>query len=161
MRKILETISLLTLALLFFMTFRAFYGPNRLPDRIATHFNATGQADGWGSPVALLVFPIMAIGIYLLMTLVSRFPGAFNFPVRVTSQNRHQLEKLALNMIAWLKAEIVVFFTSMSAEANRAARHPDHRFSPFLMPMLLGAVFLTCILHIIAIFRAGSNTSRN
>ncbi len=154
MRKALEIVGILALILLVILTIRTFYGPARLPARIPTHFNAAGQADGWGSPAMLLVFPAIAVVIYLLMTLVSRFPAAFNFPVRVTPFNRQRLEDLALNMIAWLKVEIVVFFTWIEASAIQAARHPGHRLSPFLMPALLVTVFVTCSLHIAGIFRA-------
>jgi hypothetical protein len=102
----------------------------------------------------LLVFPAFAVVLYLLMSLVARFPSAFNFPVRVTPYNRQRLEALALNMIAWLKAEMVVLFMWIEWSAIRAARSPDHQFSPLLMPVALVAIFTTCIAHIIAMFRA-------
>jgi hypothetical protein len=160
MRKAIEAVSFIALIVLAFITVGAFYGPARLPDRIPTHFNAAGQADGWGSPLMLLVFPAMAVVIYLLMSLVARFPSAFNFPVRVTPLNRRRLEALALDMIAWLKAEIVVFFTWIEGGAIGAARNPDHRLSPLLMPALLVAAFTTCIVHIVAMFRTASTAAR-
>ena len=160
MRKILEAVSLITLAAMVYITIGAFYGPTRLPDRIPTHFNAAGRPDGYGSPAMLLVFPVIATVIYLLMTLVSRFPAAFNFPVRVTPLNRQRLEELALRMIAWLKTEVVVFFSLIESGAIRAVRQPDQRLSPLLMPMLLVVVFATCIIHITAIFRAGRSVLR-
>jgi len=160
MRKILEALSLVALAALAFITIGAIYGPARLPDRIPTHFNASGQPDGYGSPAMLLVFPIIAVVLYLLMTLVSRFPAAFNFPVRVTPLNRQRLEELALGMIAWLKAEVVIFFSLIENGAIRAARQPNQRLSALLMPTLLAVVFATCIIHIMAIFRAGRSVLR-
>jgi uncharacterized membrane protein len=158
MRRVLEIVSQGSLVLLVFVTVRALYGPARLPDRIPTHFNAAGQADGWGPPMMLLIFPVFAMVIYLLMSRVSRFPAAFNFPVRVTPLNRQRLEELALSMIAWLKAEVVVFFTWLAWSAIGAARSPEPHLSPALMPMLLVAVFSTCIVHIVAMFRAARMT---
>jgi len=160
MRKALEAVSLIALVALVFITLRAFYGPDRLPDPIPTHFNAAGQPDGYGSPAMLLVFPIIATVIYLLMTLVSRFPAAFNFPVRVTPFNRQRLEELALSMIAWLKAEVVIIFAWIENEAIAAARRPGHQFSPLPMPLLLALVFATCIIHIVAMFKARPTTRR-
>lgn len=158
MRRVLEIVSLAALVLLVYIAVSAFYGAHRLPDRIPTHFNAAGQANGWGSPRVLLIFPGFAVAVYLLMSLVSRFPAAFNFPVRVTPFNRKRLEELALNMIAWLKAEVVVFFAWITWSAIGAARSPDHRLSPLLMPALLVAVFVTCAAHTVAIFSAGAST---
>jgi len=160
MRKTLEAVSLIALAALVFITVRAFYGPDSLPASIPTHFNAAGQADGYGSPHMLLVFPIIAIVLYLLMTLVSRFPAAFNFPVRVTPLNRQRLEGLALSMIAWLKVELVIVFAWIENEAIAAARQPAHHFSPLPMPLLLALVFATCIIHIVAMFKAAPSATR-
>ena len=160
MRKILEAVSLIALAVLVFITLTAFYGPSRLPDRIPIHFNVTGQPDAYGSPHMLLVFPIIVIAIYLLMSLVSRFPASFGFPVRVTPFNRRRLEELALRMIAWLKTEVVVVLTWIESEAINAARRPDHHVSPLPMPLLLALVFATCIIHIAAIFKAGRTALR-
>lgn len=153
MRRVLEIISLIVLVALMVITVYVFYGPARLPDRIPMHFNAAGQPDGWGSPEALLFFPIFATVLYLLMTIVSRFPSAFNYPVRVTAQNRQQLQELALNMIAWLKAELICLFTLIEWIAIHAAREPGGGFSPLLMPVTLVVIFTTCIVHIVAMFR--------
>jgi hypothetical protein len=160
MRKILEAVSLAALALMLAVTAMAFYGPAHLPVRIPTHFNLLGQPDNWGSSRMLLLFPAIAAAIYLMMTWVSRYPSAFNFPVRVTPRNRERLEALALGMIAWLKAEVVTFLAWIQGSAIRAAHHPGQGFSPLLMPALLAAVFATIIVHIGAMFMAGRAPSR-
>jgi uncharacterized membrane protein len=153
MRRIPEILSAALLALLFLVTVPAFYGPERLPARIPTHFNAAGQADGWGSPETLLLLPVIAAVLYLLMTWVARHPSAFNFPVRVTPRNRQRLEALALNMIAWLKTEVIGVFLSVEWGAIHAARHPEQVLSPLLMPIFLALVFATAIGYVIAMFK--------
>lgn len=59
---------------------------NRLPNRMAIHFNLEGQADGYGSKfTGLLLLPVVNVGIYLLM----RF-----LPKQMTQASRfNQLEK--------------------------------------------------------------------
>lgn len=156
----LELLSLIAWIVLLAITARALYSPAHLPDRIPIHFNAAGQPDGWGSRAMLLVFPVMATAIYLLMTLVARFPSAFNYPVRVTVQNRARLQSLALGMIAWLKAELVILFAVIEWGAIRAARQPGTGLSPLLMPVTLVIVFGTCIVHIVAMFRTRRVPSR-
>jgi len=155
MRRVLEAVSVVALIVLVAITAQAFYGPVRLPDRIPMHFNAAGQPDGWGSPKGLLFFPAFAAVLYLLMTVVSRFPSAFNYPVRVTAQNRQKLQNLALDMIAWLKAEVVCLFTAIEWSAIRMARQPHSGISPLLMPVALVAVFSTCIFHVFAMIGTG------
>ena len=42
-----------------------------LPDQVPTHWNAQGEIDGWSSKNFFVFFsPLLALGIYLLMTLV-------------------------------------------------------------------------------------------
>src|SRR5580698_1465299 len=103
MRKLLETISLLALLTLLWMSGSALYGANHLPDKIPTHFDFAGNPDAWGSSQMLLLLPAIGIFLYLTISFVSRFPNSFNYPVRVSAQNRVRLQSIALNMIAFLK----------------------------------------------------------
>jgi hypothetical protein len=155
MRRVLEAVSSIALAVLLVQTARALYGPAPLAGQIPTHFNAAGNPDAWGSAGMLWLLPAIAVGLYLLMTWVARHPDAFNFPVRVTPFNRPRLQALALSMIAWLKAELVCFFALIQWAVIRAARHPGRSFAALPMPLFLGVVFLTIGIHIVAIFRAG------
>jgi uncharacterized membrane protein len=160
MRRLLELVSLAALAVMLVATVLAFYGPAPLPARIPTHFNLAGRPDAWGSPHMLLALPVIAAAIYVLMTLVARYPAAFNYPVRVTAQNRQRLQDLALGMIAWLKAEVVSFIAWVQWSAIRAARQPGQRISAAVMPMLLVGVFATIVVYIAAMFRAGRAGTR-
>jgi len=155
MRRTLEIASLAALAFLAAETALAFFGSAPLPARVPTHFNAAGNPDAWGPASMLWLLPAIAVTLYLLMTWVSRHPAAFNFPVRVTPFNRRRLEAIALGMIAWLKAELAVFFALIQWTVLRAARNPRHVISALPMPVLLGIVFLTVGLHFAAICRAG------
>jgi hypothetical protein len=155
MRKILEALALVALVLQAVLTWKAFLGPDRLPARVPLHFDLAGNPDGWGTPATLLYFPGIAVFIYLLFTVVTRFPSAFNYPVRVTPQNRARLEALALNMIAWLKVELICLFTAIQWSLLEAARRHTNQAPVSFMPLALVAVFATIGWHIAAMFRAG------
>jgi len=68
MRKTIEALGLMVLGFLFWMTYTARYGPERLPDRIPTHFDISGQPNAWGPPSILWLLPVIGAGLYLLMT---------------------------------------------------------------------------------------------
>jgi hypothetical protein len=154
MRRNLEIVGLALLAILCWITFRALYGPSRLPDRIPTHFDLAGNPNGWGSPAMLWLLPVMAVVIYGLITVVSFFPSAFNYPVRVTPENRPRLQALSLQMVAWLKVELAFLFTWLQWSILGAVRAGHGRVSPWIVPVFLVLVFGTCIGHIVAIVRA-------
>jgi hypothetical protein len=159
MRKILEGVSLAALACVAWITAAAMTGPHRLTGRIAVHFDAAGQPNGWGSPRALLAMPVLAVVLFVLMTAVARFPGEFNFPVRVTPANRPRLEALALEMIAWLKAEVLCLFAWVQEATVASARSGDSHLSPWFMPVTLGTVFVTIGWYVTAMRRAGRVSS--
>jgi uncharacterized membrane protein len=94
MRRILDFVGLAVLGLLAWITYRALYGPDTLPKRIPTHFGANGQLNGWGPPGSLWLLPIVGVGLYLLISIVSLFSASFNFPVRSTPANRLGLRRL-------------------------------------------------------------------
>ena len=147
MRKKLEIVGLAVLALLALITVRVFYGPTRLPDKVPVHFAFDGRVDAWGSSLSLLALPVIAVALYLLMTVVARYPGAFNYPVRVTPANRGRLELIALNMIAWLKVELVCVFVWIQHVTIEAARKGEGSISVWFMPVVLVVIFGTILWH--------------
>jgi uncharacterized membrane protein len=158
MRKTLETISLADLALQAAITFSVLYGPGRLPNRIPTHFDMAGHPNGWGSPSMLLLLLLVAGILYLLMTTVARYPSVFNYPVRVTAENRPRLEELALGMIAWLKAEMLCLFAWIQWVTIQSARHPQQGIPGASAPVFIAVIFVTVGWFIVAMFRAGQAT---
>ncbi len=158
MRRILEAISIGSVVALVVLTVLALFGPDRLPGRVAVHFDAAGRPNGWGSPLWMLVLPVIGVGLYALLTTVVRFPSAFNYPVQVTAENRPRLEALAVEMIGWLKAELLLNFLWQQWNAVEAARHPER--GPSMLPVvaILVAIGLTVWWFIQAMFRVRGGT---
>lgn len=154
MRKTLENFAIAALAFLCFITWAALYGPNRLPDRVPTHFNAAGEANAWGSPTGMIFLPVMALGLYLLLSIVVRFPDAFHYPVRVTRFNIARLQSITIDMIAWLKLELVCLFAVLQWAFIQAAHTGSGRIFPMILPFAIVAIFGTIGWHFLAIFRA-------
>ena len=154
MRRILEIAAFLLLLILWAVTAWAIGGSNPLPARIPTHFNLAGQADGWGTPAMLWMQPAMGTAIYLLMTLVARFSSAFNFPMHVSSGARGRVEAIALQMILWLKVEVICLLAWIQYWSIRMVRQGQGRLSPVAVQLLLIAVFGTIAWHITAMRRA-------
>jgi len=154
MRRNLEIVGLAALAAMLFIALGALFGPSQLPQQIPTHFGLDGQPDGYGSRWSLLSMPIVAVALYSLMTVVARRPSAFNYPVRVTPANRTLLESLALDMIAWLKVELVCIFAWLERVTIAAARNGQGSLSALFMPIALGVVLGTVIWYFVAMRRA-------
>ncbi len=159
MRKTLEAIGLGGLAVMFWVTYSAFNGPNPLPDRIPTHFDAAGNPNGWGSPQTLWLLPVLGASLYLVITVVSQFPASFRYSVQVTEANRARLQEVTLDMLAWFKAELVCLFAVLQWWMIQAARNGGGHMSPFLVPVFLVVVFATAGWHVVALFQAARTGS--
>lgn len=154
MRKLLEAIALLVLLANIAITADALVGPHALPARIPTHFNLSGEPNAWGSPRMLLLLPLISLALYALMTLLSRKPASFSFPAPVTAQNRARLHRLAVGMLAWLKAEVLTLFALIQFFLIRTIRLSQNVLPPWLMPVELVIVFGTIFWYIRAMRRA-------
>jgi hypothetical protein len=154
MRKLLQLVSLIALATLLWITYEALYGPNPLTGRIPTHFGLDGQPNAWGEPKMLLLLPGFGVALFLLMTIVGRYPSSFNYPVRVTPRNRERLQQIALSMIAALTAETLSLFAALQYFTIQSIRLQRNGLPPALMLTSIFVIFLTMGAHIIAMRRA-------
>lgn len=165
MRRAMEAICLGLLAVLFWFTYSALNGPERLPDRIPTHFNIAGQPNAWGSPGFLWFLPLIATGVYLLLTVLGsiRF-RRYNLPVRVTEANLTFIQDQTMLMLAWIKSEMLCLFLYLQWSIVQSARDGAFRLSPLLIPVFLVVIFSTVGWHLVGLIRgarerAGSASS--
>ena len=155
MQKYLDAISLAALAVLLAFTGFALYGRDRLPDHIPTHFDQLGHADSWTTPSSFEVLPIIAVIVYLVLSVVT----AFSWLARRTDQKNPDgvpgLEVLILKLIAWIKAELTAGFAYIQISSIQAARHQEVVSSWLGMWILLAALLVTIVWHVAEMFRAG------
>jgi len=81
-----------------------------LPDTIPQHFNAKGEADGFGSKMFVWFLPILGVALYVLMTVINRNPHQFNYATKITPENAEAQYRLATRLVRWLKAFIMLLF---------------------------------------------------
>ena len=120
-----------------------------IPQEVPMHFNAAGQIDRWGSKAELLILPVIAWLLYLLMTVVEQFPGAWNTGVKVTEENRERVYALLGHMLSTLKFLIMVMFAWITLWCALAKPLPV-----WFLPVVLGAVFGDMIYWLVRVFRA-------
>lgn len=144
MRKTLEVVSLGLLAIMFWFTYSALNGAERLPDRIPTHFDISGHPNAWGPPGFLWFLPAVATGVYLLLTVLGSIRyRRYNLPTRVTEANLPFIQDQTTLMVAWIKAEMLCLFLYLQWSILQSAREEAFRLSPLLIPVFLVVVFST------------------
>lgn len=86
-----------------------------LPENVPTHIGPSGGIDAYGSKWVLMgVLSIFPIFLYVLITLVSRYPHIFNYPMAITNDNAPRLYRLGKNLLRWFKVIIAWLFATMA-----------------------------------------------
>ena len=122
--------------------------------QIPTHFDISGQPNGWGPAGVLWLLPIVAAGIYLLMTVLGSIQfRRYNLPVPVTEANLPFIQKQTSEMVAWIKCELLCLFGYLQWSIIQSARSSEFRLSPLLIPLFLLVIFSTVGWYLTAIIR--------
>jgi uncharacterized membrane protein len=120
-----------------------------LPDSIPTHFNAAGEADGFGRKASIVGLPIIATLLYIGLTLLNRVPHIFNFPTPVTQDNALRQYTNATRMIRYLKLILVLVFAGISFQTIQQANGKADGLGVWFLPLTLVLIFIPLIYFII------------
>jgi uncharacterized membrane protein len=126
---------------------------SNLPDTIPTHFNAAGEADGFGRKASIFGLPVIASLLYIGLTLLNRVPHSFNFPTPVTQDNALNQYTNATRMIRSLKLILVVVFGGISFQTIQQANGETDGLGVWFLPVTLGLIFLPLIYFVIKSFQ--------
>ena len=114
---------------------------SHIPDQIPAHFNAAGEVNRWGSKSELIVLPIISWVLYGFITLIERFPQAWNTGVTVTEENCARVYRILKNMIAVIKMLMLAVFASITVLSSLVLRLPIWYLGVFLLAVFGSIAF--------------------
>jgi uncharacterized membrane protein len=124
-----------------------------LPETIPMHFNAAGQVNGWGPKESILAVPCVAIFVFLLLTIASRYPQYFNFPWRITEENAERQYRLARILLAAIKLDVALTcFLAITSLRGAALHHTA--FNPIFFPFAIASVPAVLITYFVVAIRS-------
>ena len=125
---------------------------SRLPERIATHFNAEGIANGFGAKSILWVLVGVAVLLYLTLTVM----GGLSRVVRLQRPLAPEREKVVLvesmAMVGWVKVVICWMFAYICLAMVRNGMGLQVGLGTWFLPVTLVVVFGTCGVYLMRIF---------
>ena len=124
-----------------------------LPDSIPTHFNAAGEADGFGRKVSIVGLPLIATLLYIGLTLLNRFPHSFNFPTPITQDNALRQYTNATRMIRFLKLILVLVFAGISFQTIQQANGTGEGLGLWFLPLTLVLIFMPLLYFVVKSFQ--------
>ena len=144
--KMVELLGWLILLALWGWTFTHF---SDLPDTIPTHFNAAGEADGFGSKASIIGLPFIATLLFIGLTVLNRYPHIFNYPTAITQDNASRLYTLATRMLRYLKLVLVVVFGGIELMTIQHATGKGAGLGVWFLPLTLVLIFLPLIYFVV------------
>jgi len=120
---------------------------SQLPSQVPTHFDLSGLPNSYGAKSSLWTLPTVTILLYCLLSALSRFPGAFNYPFAVAQEERARLQSLMVELVGWLKAEVMWTFAWLTLTALQVSRGRSHGLNITFAPVTLGVVVITIGLY--------------
>ncbi len=124
-----------------------------LPERVPTHFNASGEADDWGGKPSLLLLPVIAVVLYAGLTILNRFPYAFNYPFEITEENAERQYRLAKTMVITVKMMVTGSFLYIHLKTMAVAKGTAGELGAAFVFILLAGTFVPVIIYFIVASR--------
>ncbi|MBL7137312.1 MAG: DUF1648 domain-containing protein [Bacteroidales bacterium] len=143
---ILEILAIVSL--LGFIGFTLYF-ISRLPDSVPTHFDASGKPDDFGSKASLWMLPVVALVLYAILSLVSRIPEKFNYPVKITQANARRQYTLGVRLIRCLKLAMILMFFFISYKTVMVAQANSGGLGIWFFPVLIGIILIPIIIYFI------------
>lgn len=110
---------------------------SQLPDKIPTHFNFSGDADGFGHKSTILLLPIIAIILYLRLNALVKSPHTFNYPFTVTENNVEKVYFYSTRMLRYLKFILMVVFNIIVFRTIEQAKGNSQGLGTWFLPLVL------------------------
>jgi uncharacterized membrane protein len=120
-----------------------------LPDLVPIHFNGLGQVDNFGGKSNIFILPAIATVMFAGMTILSRFPRVFNYPVKITENNASFQYRNMARMVRCLNLVIVLFFGYI---VFHTVLNTGENIGAWFMPFLLAFIFIPVIYFMVKSF---------
>jgi uncharacterized membrane protein len=126
---------------------------SRMPQRIATHFNAAGVADGLGARSTLWVLIGVTVWSYGMLSIINFLPGTVNLGRRLDPRQEREVWQELLALVGWLKAEMAWMIAYLVFAMVRNGLGRQVGIGGAFAPMLLVVVGGTCTFYLAKVFR--------
>lgn len=125
-----------------------------LPETIPTHYNAAGQADGFGGRSTIFTLPLLATILFVGMTILNRFPHIFNYPLNITQENAYIQYSNATRLIRYLKLILIVIFGFIVFLTIQNSKGEANGLGIWFLPFSIGLIFIPLAYYVVRSFKS-------
>jgi uncharacterized membrane protein len=124
-----------------------------LPDTITIHFNASGQADGYGEKGAIFFLPAIGTIVLIGISKLSQYPHLFNFPFELTPENTKIQYSNALKMVRFMKISLALIFTLIVFGTIQSAQGKSDGLGTWFLPISLALTLIPMVYFIVKSYK--------
>lgn len=95
-----------------------------------------------------LLMPISGIIMYILISILQKYPTIWNVPVSTTPENEHQIYSILKTVIILIKVQMIAIFASISYYSLNSRNIPV-----YMNILYIGIPTVTMIITLIKVFR--------
>lgn len=137
--RVLEVAGWVVLAALWTYTVSAVF---EAPETVPTHFDGNGSPDDFGSRWSLFILPAIGTFVFLVLTLIGRFPHIFNYGLKITQENAAYQYRLATRFLRVLKLSVLLVLGLVVRISINAASETAGPPNPATLFIVLGLLIL-------------------
>jgi uncharacterized membrane protein len=126
----------------------------RLPERIATHFDAAGVANGFGARSTLWLLVGILFLLYWTLTMINVVPRIVAVKKPLAPEREKVVLAESMAMVGWIKAEVCWMFAYICLAMVRTGMGLQAGLGVWFLPVTLAVVFGTCAFYLVRIFGA-------
>ena len=121
---------------------------SRLPERIATHFNEAGVANGFGARSTLWLLVGIALLLYLTLSAINFVPRIVNVRSPLAPGREKVVLAESMAMVGWIKAEVCWMFAYLCLAMVRNGMGLQVGLGAWFLAVTLVVVLGTCAVYL-------------
>lgn len=125
---------------------------SRLPERIATHFNAEGMANGFGARSVLWVLVGVVVLLYATLTAIGEVPRVVNLKRPLAPEREKAVLAESMALVGWIKVEVCWLFAYILLAMVRNGMGLQVGLGHWFLWVTLAVVLGTCGVYVVRIF---------
>lgn len=120
-----------------------------LPDIVASHFDAKGEHTDYGSKTFILILPAVATLMYLVFSIVNRYPHLHNYFINITEENAFKNYRFSTRMVRIVGMLTIILLAYITFQIVNGAKKETFTLGNWFLPVVIGTSVLLPIFIII------------
>ena len=120
-----------------------------LADTIPTHFNASGEADGFGDKATIWILPVIGIVIYSSLFVLNKYPHAHNYMVNITEDNAFKNYRLSTRLVRFTNLFLAIIFAFIHYVSIEKGKGNAIELGSWFTPIIIGISIISPLFIIV------------